>query len=272
MAVYDNFFHLYMSMRLQGVPAGPYAAETWQVGWRFRLDMGDAASINSGRQQLPVRSCQDAFVSRSNALFDIEQGFSGVTVGGVTITDADQDRAAELAHDFLKDIKTLTSLYYALDSIRLYPVDADGRSLTAPSVYTPTTTTANPTAAGMLPPDVSIAISTQTATRGVKGRGRIFVGAPSATAIDGTGSVVESTRQSLATAQGTMFNELRAMGSGTTSIALTPIVWHRKGDKQGLEDGTYASAIRAVRVDDRCDTQRRRDRQVQHNWTAFPLT
>lgn len=271
MAIFGGCNHVLMTMRLLGKSSTIYAQESWQVGWRLAFPEGGPLGKDSGRVELPVRSVQDAIVARQITEFNVDQGWSGVTEGGTTITDADQDTAALSTLNFLTAIKALTSVNYELESVRLYPVGANGRSLTAPSVYRPRITTQNPTSSTMLPPDVALAISTTTATRGVKGRGRVFIGAPGAGVIDGAGAVTSAARTTLVNAQVAQFNALRAMSTGAGDIAFTPIIWHRTGDKAGIEDGTYGSPIRAVRVDDRCDTQRRRDRQVAHNWTTTVL-
>lgn len=271
MAEFQGVTHLYASVRYQGKSASIYGLESWQVGWRIAMNADNPLPVEAGRIELADWPVQDSFVARDNATFNIEQGFSGVTVSGVTITDADQDAIAQSIYEWCTAIKAFTSANYTVDTIRLYPVGADGKSKTAPSIYTPKVTTGNPTATTMLPPDVAIAISTVTATRGPKGRGRVFMGAPAVTTIDGQGSVTGSVRTSLANATADLFDSWRGRGNALGAMSFSPIVWHREGDKAGIEDGNHGSPIRAVRVDDRCDTQRRRDRQVANNWTVVPL-
>ena len=148
---------------------------------------------------------------------------------------------------------------------------ADGKSKTAPTIYTPSGTGQDPTGTSQLPADCAIAISTQTATRGPKGRGRVFWGGPIVTALNNDGTITLATKQALADNTKTMFNAWRAIGSVGSTLHYSPIIWHRPGDVGGLEDGTFGSAVRGVRVDDHMDTQRRRDRQVTPNWYTVTL-
>lgn len=90
--------------------------------------------------------------------------------------------------------------------------------------------------------------------------------------VDGGGTITSAARSALAGATQVLFQGWRDRGNALGAMSFSPIVWHREGDKAGIEDGRYGSAIRAVRVDDRCDTQRRRDRQVVSNWTVLPLS
>ena len=272
MAEFQGVTHLYASVRYEGKGSSIYGLETWQVGWRIAMNADNPLPLEAGRIELADWPVQDSFVARDNTTFNIEQGFAGVTVSGVTLTDADQDAIAASIFDWCTAVKAWSSVNYTVETIRLYPVGADGKSKTAPSIYTPKVTTGNPTASTMLPPDVAIAISTVTATRGPKGRGRVFLGAPGTNTLDGPGTVASGTRTALANATRDLFDSWRARGNALGAMSFSPIVWHREGDKAGIEDGNHGSPIRAVRVDDRYDTQRRRDRQVVHNWTVVPLS
>ena len=271
MGEYRDVKHLYVSVRYVGKPTTVYADETWQTGWRLAASAQSPLNTDSGRVLLNTIEVQDAYVSRTIADFDVEQGFSGITGSGSVITDADQDGIVNYLDVWAQAIKTYTSSNYTVESYRLYPIGPDGKSRTAPSIYRPTSTVANPTNNAMLPADCSIAISTQTATRGVKGRGRQFMGAPSTSTVDGAGLILEAVRLDLVQATQALMENWRAMSGGVGDYAFSPIVWHRRGDKLLVEDGNHGSVVRAVRVDNHMDTQRRRDRQVQHTWTTANL-
>ena len=271
MGEYRDVRHLYVTVRYAGKAANPYSDETWQTGWRLAASAQGPLDTDSGRVQLNTIEVQDAYVGRQSTNFDIDQGFSGITGSGAVITDADQDEIAEILLTWCEGVKIMTSNNYVLESIRIYPVGPDGKSRTAPSIYKPRVSTANPTGTSMLPADCAIAISTVTATRGVKGRGRQFLGAPAQATVDNTGLISLNTRQTMSNVTANVFTAWRSMAGVVGDYAFSPIVWHRQGDKQGLEDGTYGSPVRAVRVDDHMDTQRRRDRQVTHQWTVATL-
>jgi len=261
-----------MTVRLKGDAGTAMALETWQVGWRFAMSETDPIPLDTGRAQLDTYSVADAIVARTVTNYSVAQGFAGDTgLGGSTITDGDQDALVAAAHAWLVALKSWSWVGYDLDTIRLYPVGPDGKSRTAPSVYTPTGTTQNPTGTNGMPQDVAVAVSTQTATRGVKGRGRVFVGGQIVSNVGTLGQVNSSYVSQLLTSTKTMLDAARAIGGIGGQLSYSPIVWHRTGDKLGIEDGTYGSAVRGIRVDDRFDTQRRRDRRVSRTWTPAAL-
>lgn len=269
MAIHSDCRHLYATMRLKGKSGTIWQNETWQIGHRLAVQPDLPMDPDSGRQSLPQFQVADAFVDRSDATWNIQQGFAGSLAGGSVVTDADQDAIAKGYFDFLTALKTNLYLGFALDSVRLYPVGADGKSRTAPSIYTPKVTTQNPTGVNGAPPDVAVAISYTTATRGVKGRGRVYLGGLSVAAIAGSGTL--AARDTICQQAAALLTAWRDIGGLPTQMTYTPVLWHRKGDKLGVEDGTYGSPIRLVRVNDHFDTQRRRDRQVDPVWSTVAL-
>jgi len=272
MANYDDCRFLNLSVRMAAKQATVWAGETWQIGIRLAVKSSPVLDYDDGRVELPAFSVQDAAVSRQTTEFDIEQGFTGRGSLAWNITDADQDNIANVTQDWLASIAARTANYYVLDTIRLYPTGKDGKSRTAPSVYWPRTTAGNPSGLKMLPPDVALAVSWQTATRGPKGRGRVYLGAPSATDSDDGGRIAQAQAQAVASASADWLEAIRGIGGLTSQACFTPIIWHRVGDRAGVEDGTYGSVIRQVRVNNHYDTQRRRDRQVPPTWSTADLT
>lgn len=272
MATSTDVNHLLCTVRLKGDAGTALALETWQVGVRFAMTGINALAKDAGRTLLATRSVSDAIVSRTITDYAVQQGFAGVSGPlGETITDADQDALVRGAHDFLVAISGYLFNGYDLESIRLYPCGADGRSRTAPSVYTPTTATMNPTVGQSLPADVAAAISTATATRGVKGRGRIFLGGLGQASMAATGTPTGPFRTAALNGLKAWMDSARALGDPTGRLAYSPIVWHRSGDLAGVETGEYGSPISAVRMDDRYDTQRRRDKRVSRTWQTASL-
>lgn len=269
MATHNDARHLYATCRLKGKAGTVWQSETWQIGHRLAVSDSSPLDPDSGRQQLTEFSVSDAFVDRSNAEWNIAQGFAANAHMGATITDADQDAIVNGYYDFLVTIKALLASQFVVDSVRIYPVGADGKSRTAPSVYTPKVTTANPTGVNALPPDVAVAVSYGSATRGVKGRGRIYLGGLSTSTVAASGLL--GSPGAFGTAATALLTHWRNIAKLPGQAAFTPILWHRKGDKLNVEDGTYGSPIRIVRVNDHADTQRRRDRQVTPTWTTYNL-
>lgn len=269
MATHGDCRHLYATMRMKGKVGTVWQDETWQIGHRLAVVPDLPLDPDSGRQELPTFSVADAFVDRSTADWTIQQGFAGNLAGGSVVTDADQDEIAKGYLTFLTALKTYLYNGFTLESVRLYPVGTDGKSRTAPSIYTPKGTAQNPTGVNAAPPDVAVVVSYQTATRGVKGRGRIYLGGISVSAIGGTGLLAP--RDPIMTAAVALLTQWRSIGGLPTQMTYTPVLWHRQGDKLGVEDGRYGSPIRVVRVNDHFDTQRRRDRQVQPQWSSTAL-
>lgn len=272
MAVYDDARFLNVVVRMTAKNATVWAGETWQVGLRCAVKSSPGFGTSAGRVELPKFGVQDAAVSRTSGRFDIEQGFSGVSGLTWVLTDQDCDSVAEFTEDWLAAIKAHTSLYFVLDSIRLYPTGADGKTRTAPTVYKPKTTAGNPSGLKMLPADCALTVSWGSATRGPKGRGRIFLGAPTASEANEAGMLTTPARDAIAAASANWLDDLRSIGGLSNQASITPIIWHRPGDKSGQEDGTFGSVISAVRVNDHYDTQRRRDRQVAPAWKRVDLS
>ena len=272
MADYVDATHLHVTARYAGASVEPVAAETWQIGFRLAVQNDVPINKNAGRVKLPNFTVSDAYVARTITGWNVEQGFAGSSSGPANVTDADQDTIVTNLAGFLGTIRGDLSDQYDLETIRVYPIAKNGRSLTAPSVYSPTGAAQDGSHASAMPPDVALAVTLDTSTRGVKGRGRFYLGGLAPTMMDTSGQAANAKLTIILDAAKTMFDNWRAMSGGIGDISCTPIIWHRKGDKAAIEDGTFGSPIRSIRMDRRFDTQRRRDRQVWSDWTDRALS
>lgn len=272
MATIPNCSHLYATLKLVAKSGTTWSGEMAQYGIRIRVGTGQK-DTSDGLIDLDTFSVQDAAVTRDNTDFDIDQAWSGVSSGGNTITDGDMDAIAQAMRGSFYDSRIYSSPLYTLDVIKIYAVHQaqDGKWYAgSPNAYYPKVATPG-SAAKTMPPDVACAVSFFTATRGVKGRGRVYVGPIAQTSLDNDGRLSNAAVTSLGTSFQTALNSIRAIG-GPTTYRYTPIVWHRVGDKAGLETGRRGSVIARVEVNDVLDTQRRRDKQAFTSWADFPLT
>lgn len=272
MAVIPNCSHLYVTVKFRGKSAGSWAGEQWQYGIRLRVG-ADQVDLDAGMSDLGSFSVQDAAVTRTSGSFDVEQSWSGVTEGGRTVTDANQDAIVDAVwQPMLTNLASLSNLF-ELDVIKVYAVHRvpDGRWLSGgPNAYYHQSTPVG-AATQTLPPDAASVVSFFTATRGVKGRGRVYVGGLGRVALADTGRFTQTWQDALGNGFASAFADIRAIGDGTSSYRYTPIIWHRPGDKAGIEDGTRGSIVSRVEVNDVVDTQRRRDKQAQVSWSRYDI-
>lgn len=271
MAVIDTCNHLYATVKFRGVSSGPWAGEMWQYGMRLGVH-NTQKSLDAGVVQLDNFSIQDAAVTRSNADWDIDQAWSGVTIGGAAVTDADQDEIVTALVDPFTPASANFSSYYELDVVKIYGVHLapDGRWLSgAPNSWYPKVQIKGGSGT-MLPADSAAVASFYTATRGVKGRGRAYIGGLAVASIAGTGRFSSTFVDFLGTNFAQSIADIRSINSATP-YRYCPVIWHRPGDKAGLEDGSRASVIQRVEVNDIVDTQRRRDKQAEVNWSRFDI-
>lgn len=272
MAVISGCSHLYVTCSFAATQSSGWVGETWQFGLRVAVS-SSSLSPSSGVVNLSPFSVQDASVTRTYSTYDVEQAWSGVTVGGNTITDADQDKIVDAITVPIRVYKDRFTTRYNLDHVKIYavrPGPANKWLSGAPNAYYPQGVVTG-TNAGMEAPDVACAVSLYTATRGVKGRGRVYLGGLGAGTVGSGGKFEHVARNELADAIATTIDNIRAIGT-PTSMHFSPIVWHRPGDKYGVEDGLRGSVISRVEANDIADTQRRRDHQGQPDWYQVQIT
>lgn len=271
MAVYSSCNHLYLTAKFTASASGAWVGETWQYGLRVRAGTGQP-SLNAGVVDLPNFSVEDAAVGRDTGVYDVDQTWSGVTVGGNTVTDAQQDALVTAFIQPFMDNKVRLASNYSLEVVKMYAVHKapDGRWLSgSPNSWFPKTTQKGGDT-DALPPDVASVVSFYSATRGVKGRGRVYFGGLGQLTMANTGRIQPTTRDGLGNSFAQAFADIRTAGS-TPGLQYTPIIWHRPGDLAGLEDGTRASVIQRVEINDVFDTQRRRDKQAIAIWDRYDI-
>lgn len=271
MATYNNANQILMSVRYKANPASTWSGETWSFGVRLWAYEGQPPPYGIGRMSAMNFDVADSQVTRTVGDFNVEQGFSGGGGNG-TLTDADQDYFVNKTATFLSNTSVNLGNVWLLDSIRLYPCGADGKSLTAPSIYTTGVTTFNGKATSNLPPDTSVAFSWNSATRGPSGRGRIFLGGLGSPWLENDGLVKTSVRNSQMSWAATWLRDLRRTMEGFPFDywCLVPAIWTKNATQGGAAANT-ASMISGVRISDEFDTQRRRDRQRKDTYVSVAL-
>jgi len=260
-ATYPGALGVNAQIRYVGKNGTHAAGETWQTG--LRIGWSEAVGpfdTSEGRVTLAEKTVADAFVTRSTANFAVAQGWAGTGVIRVP-TDADQDAIAEAFYTWAVAIKAQLSNLYELGDVRLYPFTEDGTSATAPSIYTPTATTADPSGTSAMPLDTAYAMSLGTAVRGPSGRGRMFLGGLSSTVLDPGGYPKTTSMTALRTPTAALVTALRR--GAEPGVPYTPVL-HTRGTDTG-------SVIRVVRTNNLFETQRRRDRQVPPQWTETTI-
>lgn len=272
MAVIPNCSHLYCTVKFKGLSTGAWAGEMWQYGVRLKVG-ATQVDLNDGVVDLGAFSVQDAAVQRTAGNYSVEQAWSGVTEGARTITDADQDAIVNALFQPMLDNLTNLSNQYEAEVVKIYAVHKapDGRWLSgSPNAYYRTAQTKG-AATASLPPDSAAVVSFYSATRGVKGRGRVYVGGLGLPVLSTSGRFTSNWQDALGTKFATAFADIRGLNDLVNGYRYTPIIWHRPGDKAGIEDGTRGSVISRVEVNDVVDTQRRRDKQAQVNWESYSI-
>lgn len=262
MATHDNCLGINAQIRYLGKAGSPSVGETWQTGIRVGwFSDGTLPSLDAGRETMRLESVNDAAVARDTTNLNVEQGWAG-TGGFNTPTDAEQDDIAEAFYAWAVAIKVRLGNQYVLGDIRLYPFLANGNSATAPSLYTPKTTNANPTGTSTLPLDVALAMSMVTTVRGPSGRGRMFIGGLEQSVLNAYGGVNPVAAGVFREATRDLLDTLR--NSGIDQMGYTPVI-HTRGTNTG-------SVINAVRNNQVFETQRRRDAQVPKTWWVSTMS
>lgn len=277
MATFADISHLYVTWRFAAKAASPWAGETWQSG--MRLYVGGLKGLETGRID-PVSteaSVQNAAVTRSITNWSVQQGFSGVTVSGSTITDSDKDEIVAAVGVMLANRAVSLGNNYELESVRIYPIASAatvgvtyGNSATAPDIYEPTVTTFDPSATTNMPPQDSIVTSLYSAVRGPSGRGRFYWGCQAHVSVNAQGLIVDTRCQDYSNAVATMMDSVRAIDGGLGAYRYTPVVWSKGATSTGPANSF--SVINRIRTNDEFDTQRRREHQRDPVWYNTNLT
>jgi len=277
MATYDNCASINVAIRYQAVEGSPWLGEVWQTHLRLLAVPGPNLALDSGRVTPDLFAVKDSATSRTAGGFDIEAGWVGAAKGSYTITDADLDDVLSGISTFLKALRPQLSSQYEVESVRFYPMLKGGGSpwragvsATAPIICRPTDATHNPTGASMYPPDVALAISLGTGTRGPSGRGRMFLGGLNKELGTAFGLVAKAGSDALGDMTVNLLSDIRVinLGSALPVYRFCPVIYTSRPNKSGANADT-ASVINHVRISDEFDTQRRRDHQRQDVYHSY---
>lgn len=261
MSVHEAY-HIYATLRLAAVPSSPWTGEVAVCGWRFAVAGGTQHGLDEGDVALDMFHAQDAAVSRTVSWASVTQGWAGVSGDGThEVTDGDKDGIAGFIAAYFNAEAGYIPNDYAVQDVRLYPIGADGKTATSPDIYTPSTTMQGTDSSTWPGPSNALVVSTNTATRGPKGRGRWYLG-PVSNINGADGLVPSSIRTAASGAAKTMFDDIRNIGS-PASARYAPIVFHR--------GTTHGSIINSVRVGDEIDQMQSRRRQRKETYTVAAL-
>ena len=262
---------LYATLTLEAVSGSVWAGEVAVTGWRLKNSGLTVDPVSAGDVPLDTFHAEDAAVTRSISGFNITQGWAGVgTDTDHEVTDGDKDGIANAIKTYFSSVLAYVPDDYQVRDIRIYPILGSGATLpekpyhtaTAPDIYTPTSPIVGAVSGQWMSPACALVLSTQTATRGPRGRGRWYLG-PVYGMNDNTGLVNSGYAGSVAAAGATMLSTIRGIG-GTSSARYAPVVWHRGTDR--------GSVISSVRVGDEIDFQQRRRRHRHEVYVSSAVT
>lgn len=272
-------YSLNVSYRWQAKPASVWAGESWQTHLRLFVS-NSVEALGAGRVEPTSFGVLDASTTRTADNWSISQGWSGTGAlgGGVVVTDYDIDAILSATKTWLTNTKTLFNNQYTFEGVRIYPMLKGGGtpfkagvSATAPIIATRTDTTLDPSATSALPPDVALAVSLGTGTRGPSGRGRMFLGGIASTQLNTNGLINDAGNVAFGGNTESLLEAYRAIeGSGANVARFTPVIYTSRPNKSGSNADT-GSVINLVRISDEWDTQRRRDRQRNDVYTNYAL-
>lgn len=265
MAVYGNAVGVKVTCNFKGKTGLAWANETWSFGQHFAWsDSAQGAfPLDSGDHVLNVKNIASGGNARTLTNYTVTPGWSGEG-GANTITDDDKDSLVNVFDVYLLAIASHVSNSYVLDSIKVYPwLSVPGPLPVAPDIYTPKTPGAYATGATLAAPQLAAVVSTSSALRGRKGRGRWYLGSTT-TALQVNGLMSSATQTAHLTAATNLLNGIRASHPQVGSLWLTPVIAH--------QNGLTAAVINKVRVGDEIDTQQRRRRQRAETYVVSSLT
>ena len=267
--------HLYATVRYKG--QGSWVGETAQFGVRMGVFFGDTLpALTEGNVTLPTHSVDTTFsVDTSVTGQRREYNFTN-TSGSTAYSTAFQGLVLDKVLTFAASIKTYLQ-GYALQDVRLYPCKGDGTipAGMTPTIMEPTAATWNPSGTGVAgPPEVALCLSWSSAVRARSGRGRVYLGPLAlATCAPSEGLVAAPVRNAIATAGATLISNLRGISSTAGQATACPIIWHRGTNVAGvILGGDTGAVINLARVDDRLDSQKRRQKQHTPVWTDVTVT
>lgn len=251
--------HLYVTAHGEFLNA--WAGEFAQMGMRIGVwPIGTASG--------PIRPLHDlgapteTYNTYSTTNFDVIQQFNQDTPGVPISFSEFCDDLAEDFRTFLNTVKSYQSTGFRWTHLKMSPVELGTGKMRVPgSIYT----LKSPLAGGvtaMLPPEVSVALSTRAAIVGRRGRGRMYLPGLSTGVSGNDGKVPVGTRNTLAAALKQLVVDINDQ-PGLDTMDIRSIIC----------SGNSTSAVipTEVRVGDHLDAQRRRQHQVDETYTTLSL-
>lgn len=250
--------HLYCVAKGDYTDTGK-TAERWQMGIRLWADV----SVPTDTGTLPTTGDygEDSATGTGTGLSAVSNWKWTVGIGTVIVPcDYLINQALPAWRTFITGA-TLSS-DVRLKEVHLYPIDDTGHAFESRSaVGTYATPPVGAASGGMLPPEVSSAVSLRTPVIGRRGRGRIYVPGVASTANDTHGFMTSSWQSNLASRAYDLMHALSINPVGPTSTHVRPIITGKPW--------THYGVVVEVDIGNVFDSQRRRRRQLTES--RFPL-
>lgn len=251
--------HFYMTMHgeFTGAWVGEYAQMGIRVGcWPLGTAGGPVRELHD--IGAPVQTYNDYDTTNFNVVQNFEQDLPGVPAAFSEYCDD----LAQDAYTFLSSIKAEQATLFRWTHLKIAPVElGTGKTKVPASLYTLKTPLIGG-ATGMLPPEVSIAMSLRAPIVGRRGRGRMYLPGVAQSVVASDGKIATAVRTRIAGHVKTFVDNLGdtpGLDSTQTRVIIT------SADKV---DCVFPSE---VRVGDHADAQRRRQHQVEEVYSAVAL-
>lgn len=259
--------HVYLVLK-GGYNAPKLSEEVWQCGIRWRLSNTDPSDVGDLPTDVDFNT---ALVSRDETSWTIEQNWQATGAWAASFDPGDwlNDQCAPALKTWFEtsnifpDTSELWSLTaYAMTNNRVHDLDV-GPAKTVLTYKTAAIPNGAATT-GSCPPQCSIVAGFGTALAGRKGKGRIYLPPPPASLLSVDGGFLSSSGQT---------NQANALKTAVAAMTLTagvgtgpsvyPIVTG--------EPFTKYATVKAIRIGDVIDTQRRRRAQVTESYVSVAL-
>lgn len=251
--------HFYMTMHgeFTGAWVGEFAQMGIRIGcWPIGTSGGPVRALHD--LGAPTQTYNTYDVTNFNVVQNFEQDLPGAPASFSEYCD---DLALD-AYTFLNSIKAQQATLFRWTHLKIAPVElGTGKTRVPASLYTLKSPIIG-SAAGMTPPEVSIAMSLRAPIVGRRGRGRMYLPGIANNTIGSDGKIAAATRTTMAGVVKTFVDSLgNTPGVDTTQtrviITSAPSV-----------DCVFPSE---VRVGDHADAQRRRQHQVDEVYSVTAL-
>lgn len=255
--------HFYVTMH-GSYTLGHWVGETGQMGFRF-------TPLPKQRGSSPIQPLPNditvvpTFEERDETAYTVAQTFDVDLPGWIGPGNDWATVADDVADDviaFLTAVKAQQSDKFWWTHIKIAPIEYGTGAYLAPATVYTLKSALRGSGTGMLPPEVSIALSTRTAIVGKRGRGRMYLPAPASSTSENDGTVLAAQAQILA----------------TQTQLLIAAIKNLPGVDQYDPEWLICSAASTtgvipleVRVGNHFDAQRRRQHQVDETYTTVPV-